>query len=193
MPWLVAPMVTAASPVRTPARASMPGPSDRTASTRSSAGADGPLGVVLLGRGRAPDGHDRVADELLDGAAVAGDDVRGDVEVAREGVAHVLRVALLRERREPDEVGEQDGHEAPLRDGAGYVWPRSSHTRSGRRPRSWPVRPGASAHSPQNRASGLFGVPHAGQASASRAAHALQNLRPASFSVPQLEHVTARA
>ena len=36
MPWLVAPMVTAASPVRMPARAWMPGPRVRTASTRSS-------------------------------------------------------------------------------------------------------------------------------------------------------------
>ena len=39
------------------------------------AGADGPLGVVLAGGRRAPDRHDRVADELLDGAAVAADDV----------------------------------------------------------------------------------------------------------------------
>ena len=37
MPSFVAPIVTAASPVRTPARARMPGPRDRTASTTSSA------------------------------------------------------------------------------------------------------------------------------------------------------------
>ncbi len=36
-------------------------------------GADGPLGVVLVGDRRAPDGHHRVADELLDRAAVAVD------------------------------------------------------------------------------------------------------------------------
>ena len=36
---------------------------------------DGALGVVLVGDRRAPDGHDRVADELLDGAAVALDDL----------------------------------------------------------------------------------------------------------------------
>ena len=35
--------------------------------------ADRSLGVVLLRRGRSPDGHDRVPDELLHGAAVAGD------------------------------------------------------------------------------------------------------------------------
>ena len=37
MPWFVAPIVTAASPVSTPARAWMPGPSVGTASTSSSA------------------------------------------------------------------------------------------------------------------------------------------------------------
>ena len=38
---------------------------------------DGALGVVLVRRRRAPDGHHRVADELLHVAAVAGDDVAG--------------------------------------------------------------------------------------------------------------------
>ena len=45
---------------------------------------DGPLGVVLGRRRRPPDGHDRVADELLDRAAVAGDQLAGELEVARE-------------------------------------------------------------------------------------------------------------
>ena len=45
-------------------------------------GPDRALGVVLVGRRRAPHGHDRVADELLDRAAVARDDVAGQVEVA---------------------------------------------------------------------------------------------------------------
>ena len=36
---------------------------------------DGALGVVLVGDGCAPDRHDRVADELLDRAAVPADDV----------------------------------------------------------------------------------------------------------------------
>ena len=48
----------------------------RTAATSSSAGPDGALGIVLVGDRRAPDRHDRVADELLDGAAVALDDSR---------------------------------------------------------------------------------------------------------------------
>ena len=57
-------------------------------------GANGALGVVL-GRGRRPpDGHHRVADELLDRAAVQLDQPAAGVEVAREELAHVLRVAL---------------------------------------------------------------------------------------------------
>ena len=53
-------------------------------------GADRALGVVFLRGGRAPHGHDRIADELLDRAAVALDDVARDVEVARQGVTHLF-------------------------------------------------------------------------------------------------------
>ena len=119
MPWSVAPMVTAASPVSTPARAwTVAGlaPSARTASTSSSAGADGALGVVLVGGRRAPDGHHGVADELLDRAAVALDDLARQLEVACQQLADVLRVAVLGERREADEVGEQDRDEPPFSD-----------------------------------------------------------------------------
>ena len=42
----------------------------------------GALGIVLLRDGRAPDGHHRIADELLDDTAVATDHVGGDLEVA---------------------------------------------------------------------------------------------------------------
>ena len=55
------------------------------------------LGVVLVRDRRAPDGHDRVADELLDRAAVALDHRPRGVEVAGEELAHLLRVAPLRE------------------------------------------------------------------------------------------------
>ncbi len=82
MPWLVAPIVTAASPVRTPARASIPEPSAADRIDELQAGPDGALGVVLAGDRGAPDRHHGVADELLDGAAVAADDVARDVEVA---------------------------------------------------------------------------------------------------------------
>ena len=54
---------------------------------------DGPLGIVLLGDGGSPDGHDRVADELLDRAAMALDGHAGGVEVAGQKLAHLLRVA----------------------------------------------------------------------------------------------------
>jgi hypothetical protein len=68
----------------------------------------GALGVVLV-RGRGPpDGHHGVADELLDRAPVAPDDVGCDLEVASQELADGFRVAVLRERREADEIREQD-------------------------------------------------------------------------------------
>ena len=79
-------------------------------------GTNGALGVVLVRDRRAPDGHHRVADELLDRAAVALDHLAREVEVARQRVADVLRVTLLGERREADEIREQDADEAPLGD-----------------------------------------------------------------------------
>ena len=119
MPWLVAPRVTAASPVRTPARAWIAGPRERDRVDELEGGPDGALGVVLVRDGRAPDGHHRVADELLDRAAVPRDDVPRQVEVAGEEFAHLLGVPLLGERREADEVGEQDRDEAALGDAGG--------------------------------------------------------------------------
>src|SRR5579859_2753290 len=113
-PWPVAPSVTAASPVRTPARARSPASSAATASTSSRAARTARSDVVLARRGSAPDRHHRVADELLDRSAVAADDEARGVEVAREQVADVLRVARLGERGEADEVGEEDGDDAPL-------------------------------------------------------------------------------
>ncbi len=78
---------------------------------------DGPLGVVLRGRRRAPYRHDRVADELLHRAPVALDQRAGQLGVAREQLARLLRVAGLGDGREADEVDEQDGHEATFRGG----------------------------------------------------------------------------
>ena len=68
-----------------------------------------PLGGVLLGDRRTPDGHHRVADELLHLTPVAPDDVGGDLEVAGQEITHLLRVPVLGERREADEVGEENG------------------------------------------------------------------------------------
>ena len=86
----------------------------------------GALGVVLSRGRRAQDRHDRVPDELLDRAAVELDQSAARVEVAREELAYVLGVAALRDRREADEVGEEDGDEATLGGG-------SSRPRCGRR------------------------------------------------------------
>ena len=114
---------------------------------------DGALGVVLEGDRRAPDRHHRVADELLDRAAVAADHLAREVEVAAERVPDVLGVAFLGEGREPDEVGEQDRHEPSLGDRTGAAVagrpPRRkpparchSRRRSGRWDGSLPRRPG---------------------------------------------------
>jgi hypothetical protein len=58
--------------------------------------ADGALGVVLLSGRCPPHGHHGIADELLDRAAVAGDDPSRLLEVAREKLANLLGVSLLR-------------------------------------------------------------------------------------------------
>ena len=78
-----------------------------------------PLGVVLARYGRAPDRHHRVADELLDRPAVAVDHSPRGLEVARKQLAHLLGVAVLRERREADQVAEEDRHQSPLGLGGG--------------------------------------------------------------------------
>ena len=104
-------------------------------------GANGPLGVVLVGDRRAPDGHHRVADELLDGAAVAIDDLARHVEVAGQQLPDGLRVAAFGERREPDEVREEDRDEAAFGDGCG-LGPGRGHGRDGgRRARLVPDQP----------------------------------------------------
>ena len=79
-------------------------------------GPHGALGVVFVRGRRTPDGHDRVADELLDRAAVPADHVPGEVEVGRQQLARVLGVLAFGQRGEPDEVGEQDRDEAALGD-----------------------------------------------------------------------------
>ena len=65
-PGPVAPIVTAASPVSTPARASRCPRADAGHRDELERGANRPLGIVLVRDGRAPDGHYGVADELLD-------------------------------------------------------------------------------------------------------------------------------
>ena len=71
-------------------------------------GTDGAQGIVLVRDGYAEDGHDRVADELLDRAAVALDRPAGGGEVAVEHAPQRLGVERLRELGRLDEVGEED-------------------------------------------------------------------------------------
>ena len=71
-------------------------------------GPHGTLGIVLPGDGSPPDGHDGVADELLDHAPVARHDGSGQFEVARQQLSHLFRVFRLGEGSEPDEVAEHD-------------------------------------------------------------------------------------
>ena len=144
-------------------------------------GADGPLGVVLVGHGRAPDGHHGVADELLDRATVAADDLAGRVEVARQDLAHGLGVAALGQPGEVDEVGEQDGDDTPL--GRRGRCERG-HSGDGRRPTGGR---GVSRapQSAQNFAAGSRGAPQLGQAAESGVPHSAQNLAPGRFGDPQ--------
>ena len=66
--------------------------------------------------GGSPDRHHRIADELLDHAAIADNDVAGELEVAAQGVPDLLGVALLREGGEPDQIGEEDGDHSTFGD-----------------------------------------------------------------------------
>ena len=72
------------------------------------------LRVVVADARRAEDGHRRVPDELLELAAVARDRLAHRLEVRVLHERHVLGVEPLRQRRESDEVGEQNRHHPPL-------------------------------------------------------------------------------
>ena len=76
------------------------------------------LGIVLLRDRGAPDRHDGIADELLDRAAIALDDLPRAVEISSEDLSCLLRVTVLRCGREPNEIGEQHRHQAAL----GHWW-----------------------------------------------------------------------
>ena len=186
MPWPSAPERDRRLAGETPPAARSSGAPDSSAEggyrgDEVERGPDGALGVVLLRDRRAPDRHHRVADELLDRAAVALDDAPGRVEVAGEQLADVLGVAPLGERREADEVGEQDGDEPALggRRRGGRPEPAADARRRQRRRRT------------RRRTSlpAVFGAAAGAQASGERAPHSPQNFRRASFSVPQLGQV----
>ena len=174
-----------------------PGPRPRTASTSSRAARTARSASSSWATGRAPDGHDRVADELLDGAAVALDDVARELEVRGSAARGPPRRRGPRTSvGEADEVGEQDGDEPPLGDGSAGAWrrPRRPGGRAtgrdrGAAPRQAAPRPRARSRTRRRTApSGGFAAPQLGHAAASLVPHSWQNLRPASLTVPQAGH-----
>ena len=77
-------------------------------------GAHGPLGVVLVGDRRAEQGHDLVADDLVEVAAEVDDVGDERLEAGVDEAFDLLGVAAGRERGEADEVGHEHGDEAAL-------------------------------------------------------------------------------
>src|SRR5204863_4660279 len=72
------------------------------------------LSVVAVGRRSPEDGHDRVADELLDHAAERLELAPNEVVVGRQERPDVLRVEHLGPGGEADEDDEEDRNESPL-------------------------------------------------------------------------------
>jgi hypothetical protein len=72
------------------------------------------LRVVAVGRRSPEDGHDRVADELLDHAAERLELAANEVVVGREERPDVLRVEHFGPGGEADEIDEDDRNEPPL-------------------------------------------------------------------------------
>ena len=94
-------------------------------------GAEGALGVVLVGDGGAEQGEQRIADELVDEAIEAFDRDRelGD-HVVLQG-ADFLGIEAFAQAREAAQIGEQNGHRAPV----GLLSRRAARRPPGRRPR----------------------------------------------------------
>ena len=73
-----------------------------------------PLGVVLMGDRRTEQGHDRIANDLVDPSTERGDVVGESGETAVDQVLDLFGIAVLREAGEPDDVGEEHGDNASL-------------------------------------------------------------------------------
>ena len=76
--------------------------------------ADGALSVVAVRGGCAEHSHDRIADELLQHAAVLLDPALRARVVDLQRVADVFRVSAIRSGREADKIDEQDRNELPF-------------------------------------------------------------------------------
>ena len=77
-------------------------------------GADGAMGVVLVGDRRAEQRHHTIAEELVDGPLVAVDGLDDDLERPVHDRVDLLGVQALRHRREAGDVAEHDRHLLPL-------------------------------------------------------------------------------
>ena len=75
-------------------------------------GADGAQRVVFVQLRDPEDGHHRIADELLEGAAVALEDRSHRIEVPRHDLSERLGIESLAKRRPVGDVGEEDGNRA---------------------------------------------------------------------------------
>ena len=120
IPSWAAPRLTATSPVTTlaphgQARHADLSPERLHRRHQVQGAADCALRVAFGGRGRAPDRHHRVADELLDHSPVTADDRSRHPEVPRQQFPHRLRVTRFRQRGEPNHVAEQHRAHPPLR------------------------------------------------------------------------------
>jgi len=71
------------------------------------AGPHGALGVVVVHARDTEHDHDRIADELLDGAAVTLGDRAHPIEIPSHRRPHELWIVLGAERGRPDGIGEQ--------------------------------------------------------------------------------------
>ena len=121
-----APSATTASPVLIPIRTCSESAGSSAVQLLdclqdAQAGADGALRVVLVRDRGAEDGHDRVADELLDRASVALDLLPQPGVVGADAGADVLGVGRFGGGGEADEVAEEDGDDLALllEEGAG--------------------------------------------------------------------------
>ena len=150
---------------------------------------DRPLGVVLARHRRTPDGHDRVADELLERAAVAAHDRAGSVEVAAQQFPHVLGLARLRERRVADDVHEQHRDQTQLwsvghRRAARSAAARRTRRRTSAQGRGAPSRTGSGAPArPRTQCRILF-APEPRSHSSDRSSTILRTRGPKSLAAP---------
>ena len=95
-------------------RARQPGVDLVEAAQHGECGPDRALGVVLVHDRHAEHRHHRVADELLDPAALGLGLGAHGVEVAAQHLGRTLRVQPLRHPGRAREVGEQDGDDLAL-------------------------------------------------------------------------------